>query len=117
MKANDGNLMPKTCPAIPDDTILALFSDRAKLSDDLWITPKQLSMLLGRSVDQLCEDRKVGNPPAFMKPQGGVRYRLGTVRDFMLGFASEEYKNTRQAKIGLRNRALLSSSGRPTRIR
>jgi hypothetical protein len=101
--------MPKTSPAIPDDTLLALLSDRAKLSDDLWITPKQLSMLLGRSVDQLEEDRKVGNPPAFMKPHERlVRYRLGTVRDFMLGVASEEYNNTRQAKLALERRRLLS---------
>jgi hypothetical protein len=33
--------MLEISPAIPDDTLLALFSDRAKLSDDLWITARQ----------------------------------------------------------------------------
>ena len=36
--------MPKTSPAIPDDTLLALFSDRAKLPDDLRITARQLAV-------------------------------------------------------------------------
>ena len=85
--------MPKVSPAIPNDLIFAHLSDRQKLSDDLWILPQQLGLLLGRSTDQLEEDRKVGNPPPSMKPhgeKGPVRYRLGTVRDFMLGPASEE---------------------------
>ena len=54
-------------------------------------------MLLGRSQDQLAEDRKVGNPPAFKKEGGSVRYRLGTVRDHMM--RAKEYKNTEQARI------------------
>jgi hypothetical protein len=37
------------------------------LSDDLWLIAAQVGMLLGRSQDQLAEDRKVGNPPPFKK--------------------------------------------------
>jgi hypothetical protein len=53
-------------------------------------------MLLGRSQDQLAEDRKVGNPPAFKKDGGSIRYRLGTVRDHMMG--AKEFNNTEQAR-------------------
>jgi hypothetical protein len=102
--------MPKVSRCIPDELILAKFSDRNSLSDDLWLIPPQVSMLIGRSVDQLEEDRKVGNPPKSMKPwgeKGPVRYRIGTVRDFMLGPAAEEYSNTTAASIGLKRRATM----------
>jgi hypothetical protein len=102
--------MPKVSRSIPDELILAKFSDRNALSDDLWLIPPQVSMLIGRSVDQLEEDRKVGNPPKSMKPwgeKGPVRYRIGTVRDFMLGPAAEEYSNTTQAKIALGKRTTM----------
>jgi hypothetical protein len=102
--------MPKVSRCIPDELILAKFSDRNSLSDDLWLIPPQVSMITGRSVDQLEEDRKVGTPPKSMKPwgeKGPVRYRLGTVRDFMLGPAAEEYSNTTEARIGLKKRATM----------
>lgn len=96
--------MPKVTPSIPTDLVLAKLSDRQALSDDLWLIPAQVGMLLGRSMDQLEEDRKVGNPPPAMKPwgeKGAVRYRLGTVRDYMTGPASKEYSNTTEARISI----------------
>lgn len=59
-------------------------------------------MLIGRSTSQLNDDRKVGNPPPAMYPfgeKGGVRYRLGSVRDLM--FNTKEFANTRQARAEL----------------
>ncbi len=97
--------MPKVSPSVPNEIVLAKLSDRSALSDDLWLIPPQVSMLIGRSTDQLEEDRKIGNPPPAMKPwgdKGPVRYRLGTVRDFMLGPAGTEYANTGAARIGIR---------------
>lgn len=91
--------MPKLSPAIPDEVLLAAFGDRSRLSDELWITSHQLAMLMGRSIGQLDEDRKVGNPPSYMRPwgtRGPVRYRLGTVRDFMMGPYATECRNTRE---------------------
>lgn len=102
--------MPKVTPAIPNEIVLAKLGDRSTLSDELWLIPSQVGMLLGRSVDQLEEDRKVGNPPPSMKPwneKGPVRYRLGTLRDWMFGPASEEYKDTRAAREGLEKRKLI----------
>jgi hypothetical protein len=99
--------MPRAARAIPDELLLAHLGDRQKLSDELWVIPPQVGMLLGRSPDQLEEDRKTGTPPPAMKPwgeKGPVRYRLGTVRDWMLGPAGEEYANTRQAKLGTQRR-------------
>lgn len=105
--------MPKVSPAIPDAIILAHIGDREKLSDDLWLIAPQLSMLLGRSVDQLDEDRKVGNPPPAMKPwgeKGPVRYKMGTVRAFMFGKASTEYNNTEHARQEIAKRNLTTSA-------
>lgn len=102
--------MPKVTPGIPDEIVLAKLGDRGALSDDLWLIPSQVGMLLGRSVDQMEEDRKVGNPPPSMKPwneKGPVRYRLGTLRDWMFGPASEEYSNTRAARDGVEKRKLI----------
>ncbi len=99
--------MPKVSKAIPDELLLAHLDDRSKLSDALWIIPAQLGMIMGRSTDQLEEDRKVGNPPPSMRPwgeKGPVRYKLGTVREHMFGPASQEYQNTRQAKIEIQKR-------------
>jgi len=102
--------MPKVTPGIPNEIVLAKLGDRQALSDDLWLIPTQVGMLLGRSQEQLEEDRKVGNPPPAMRPwseSGPVRYKLGTIRDMMLGPASEEYVNTRAAREGVQKRALL----------
>lgn len=96
--------MPKVSPSIPTELVLAKLSDRASLSDDLWLIPPQVGMLIGRSTEQLEDDRKVGNPPPAMKPwgeKGPVRYRLGSIRDFMLGPAGTEYPNTEAARIGI----------------
>lgn len=121
--------MPKVTPSIPNDLILAHIGDKEKLSDNLWLIPPQLSMLLGRSIDQLEEDRKVGNPPPAMKPwgeKGPVRYKLGTVRDFMFGSASREYNNTEHARqeitkskkhgLGFANFASFLAAARPTDV-
>ena len=92
-------------PSIPDELLLAHLSDREKLSDDLWVLPSQLGMLTGRSRDQLEDDRKSGRPPPFFKPfPKSVRYKLGAVRDVMLGPLTEQYGNTTQARIGLEKR-------------
>ena len=94
--------MPKQSRTIPDDLLLAKLGDRSALSDELWLIAPQVGMIIGRSVSQLNDDRKVGNPPPAMYPfgeKGGVRYRLGTVRDLMFG--TKEYANTRQARAGL----------------
>lgn len=61
-------------------------------------------MLLGRSQDQLAEDRKVGNPPPFKKDGGSIRYRLGTVRNHMFGLP--EFNNTTQARVAAGNTQL-----------
>lgn len=96
--------MPKVSPSIPTDLVLAKLSDRQALSDDLWLIPAQVGMLLGRSMETLDDERKAGKPPLGMKPwgeNGAVRYRLGTVRDFMMGPASKEYSNTTEARISI----------------
>ncbi|MFC0131451.1 hypothetical protein CR105_02775 [Massilia eurypsychrophila] len=101
--------MPKRSPGIPNELLFAHVADRDKLSDALWIIAAQVAMLLARSVDQLDEDRKVGNPPPAMKPwgvKGPVRYKLGSVRDFMFGSAAEEYNNTEHARQGIALREL-----------
>ena len=77
--------MPKQTPSIPNDVLWAHLGDRSALSDELWLIAAQVGMLLGRSTDQLSEDRKVGNPPPFKKDGGSIRYRLGSVRDHMVG--------------------------------
>lgn len=89
--------MPKQTPSIPNEILWARLGDRSALSDELWLIAAQVGMLLGRSVDQLAEDRKVGNPPPFKKDGGSIRYRLGSVRDHMFG--SPEFTTTTQAKI------------------
>ncbi len=61
-------------------------------------------MLLGRSQDQLAEDRKVGNPPPFKKDGGSIRYRLGSVRNHMFGLP--EFNNTTQARVAAGNAQL-----------
>lgn len=103
--------MPKAVTAIPDDLLRSKFADRELLSDELWIVPAQLGMLVGRSLVQLEDDRKVGNPPPCMKPwgeKGPVRYRLGTVRDWMFGPAGQEFNNRAEAKALLAQRAVLA---------
>jgi len=105
--------MPKISPGIPNELLFAHVADRDKLSDALWIIAAQVAMLLARSVDQLDEDRKVGNPPPAMKPwgvKGPVRYKLGSVRDFMFGSAAEEYNNTEHARQGIALRELTGLS-------
>lgn len=89
--------MPKQTFSIPNDVLWARLGDRTTLSDELWLIASQVGMLLGRSTDQLAEDRKVGNPPAFKKDGGSIRYRLGTVRDHM--FNSPEFFTTTQSKL------------------
>lgn len=89
--------MPKQTPSIPNETLWAHLGDRSALSDELWLIAAQVGMLLGRSTDQLAEDRKVGNPPPFKKDGGSIRYRLGSVRDHM--FNTQEFKTTTEAKI------------------
>lgn len=89
--------MPKQTPSIPNEILWARLGDRSALSDELWLIAAQVGMLLGRSTDQLAEDRKVGNPPPFKKDGGSIRYRLGSVRDHMFG--SPEFTTTTQAKI------------------
>jgi hypothetical protein len=93
--------MPKQTQSIPNEVILARLGDREALSDELWLIAAQVGMLLGRSQDQLAEDRKVGNPPPFKKDGGSIRYRLGTVRDHMFGLP--EYTNTTQARVAAGN--------------
>jgi len=51
--------MPRAARAIPDELLLAHLGDRQKLSDELWIIPPQVGMLLGRSQDQLDETRAI----------------------------------------------------------
>lgn len=91
--------MPKQTPSIPNEILWARLGDRSALSDELWLIAAQVGMLLGRSTDQLSEDRKVGNPPPFKKDGGSVRYRLGSVRDHMLGLP--EFNNTTQARLAV----------------
>jgi hypothetical protein len=88
--------MPKQTPSIPNEVLWAKLGDRSVLSDELWLIAAQVGMLLGRSTDQLAEDRKVGNPPPFKKDGGSIRYRLGSVRDHM--FSSPEFSTTTQSK-------------------
>lgn len=96
--------MPKQTPSIPNEVVLAKLGDREALSDELWLISAQVGMLLGRSQDQLADDRKVGKPPAFKKDGGSIRYRLGTVRDHMFGLP--EFNNTIQARLSAGNALL-----------
>jgi hypothetical protein len=96
--------MPRQTPSIPTDLLLSKLGDRDALSDDLWLIAAQVGMLLGRSQDQLAEDRKVGNPPPFKKDGGSIRYRLGTVRNHM--FSLPEFNNTTQARVAAGNAQL-----------
>lgn len=89
--------MPKQTPTIPNEVLWSRLGDRTTLSDELWLIAAQVGMLLGKSTDQLAEDRKVGNPPPFKKDGGSIRYRLGSVRDHM--FNAQEFKTTTEAKI------------------
>lgn len=100
--------MPKQTPTVPNDLLLAKLGDREALSDELWLVSSQVGMLLGRSLDQLDEDRKAGVPPPFI-PLGpkSVRYKLGSVRDHMLN--RQEYSNTTEARLASKS-ALLSFS-------
>ena len=94
--------MPKQSRTISDDILFAKLGDRQALSDEIWLIAPQVGMLIGRSTSQLNDDRKVGNPPPAMYPfgeKGGVRYRLGSVRDLM--FNTKEFANTRQARLEL----------------
>lgn len=94
--------MPKQSRTISDDILLAKLGDRQALSDEIWLIAPQVGMLIGRSTSQLNDDRKVGHPPPAMYPfgeKGGVRYRLGSVRDLM--FNTKEFANTRQARLEL----------------
>ena len=94
--------MPKQSRTISDDILFAKLGDRQALSDEIWLIAPQVGMLIGRSTSQLNDDRKVGNPPPTMYPfgeKGGVRYRLGSVRDLM--FNTKEFANTRQARLEL----------------
>ena len=100
--------MPKQTPSIPNEVLWAQLGDRSELSDELWLIAAQVGMLLGRSTDQLAEDRKVGNPPPFKKDGGSIRYRLGSVRDHMFG--SPEYNNTTQARLSIERSKLGSFS-------
>jgi hypothetical protein len=96
--------MPKQTPSIPTDLLLSKLGDREALSDELWLIAAQVGMLLGRSQDQLAEDRKVGNPPPYKKDGGSIRYRLGTVRNHMFGLP--EFNNTTQARVAAGNAQL-----------
>jgi hypothetical protein len=96
--------MPKQTPSIPTEVLLAKLGDRESLSDELWLIAAQVGMLLGRSQDQLAEDRKVGNPPPFKKDGGSIRYRLGSVRNHMFGLP--EFQNTTQARVAAGNAQL-----------
>ena len=98
--------MPKQTPSIPNEILWSHLGDRATLSDELWLIASQVGMLLGRSTDQLAEDRKVGNPPPFKKDGGSIRYRLGSIRDHM--FNSPEFTTTTQAKITANRKHLIS---------
>jgi hypothetical protein len=89
--------MPKVSPAIPDSLILKHLSDRVELSDEIPLLPQQVAMLLGRSKDQMQEDRKVGKPPPHFKiggDHGPVRYRLGGVRDFIFSHSEKVSTST-----------------------
>lgn len=50
------------------------------------LTTEQVATLLGRSVAQLANDRRVGLGPKWSQPfgpNGAVRYRLGDVRAYV----------------------------------
>ena len=105
--------MSKRTPTISDELLLAHLGDRSRLSDDLWITAQQLSFLLGRSDAQLKDDRASGTPPPAMWPwgsRGSVRYRLGSVRDFMMGANATEYESIAQMRARKASESLLTLS-------
>lgn len=70
--------MPKSKPGIPDSLLLTQFS---QLDVDVQITPAQVAMLLSKTTKQLADDRAAGNPPAFTKDNGSIKYSIGAVRD------------------------------------
>ncbi|HDR9283668.1 TPA: hypothetical protein QDB45_005282 [Burkholderia vietnamiensis] len=71
---------------IPDALLLSALGNKELLHDDLWLSPAQAGMVMGRSARMLEDDRKNGTSPPFIKrggANGPVRYRLGDVRNFM----------------------------------
>ncbi len=100
-------------PTPMDLLILERLEDRVKLPDAAWITPQQVGFLLGRSVEQVEDDRKTGNGPKWAKPfgeRGVVRYRMGAVRDFM--FNQPEFNNTLEMRIALGTPAYLNDAAK-----
>lgn len=72
---------------LPDELLLKHLANREELSDEIRIKPAQLALILGRSLDQLQDDRATGKPPppAPKKGREAVRYRLGDVRAHLFG--------------------------------
>lgn len=55
-------------------------------ADDHLLTAEQVATLLGRSAQQMENDRRNDRGPAWVQPwgpDGAVRYRLGDVRAFL----------------------------------
>lgn len=94
--------MPKQVLSIPNEVLLAKLGDRQALSDHLLIVAAQLGVILSRSVSEIEEDRKAGRPPPFV-PLGpkSIRYRLGTVRDYLDSLP--ECNNTTEARLAAKN--------------
>ena len=97
--------MPKISSPISDDYLL---KNLDLIAGDILLIPRQVGMLIGKSVSQLKEDRTEGNPPPFVKTGGSIRYRIGDVRGYLKGLPI--YPNTthsimaeRAAKESLQN--------------
>lgn len=65
---------------IPDEILIKNFDDIASMVP---LTAKQVGMILGRSQDQLEDDRAGGRPPPFYKLGRSVRYPIGPLRDHL----------------------------------
>lgn len=96
--------MPKQIPQIPNSDLLAKLGDRAALSDKVLLLPSQVGLILGRSTDQLADDRNAGRPPPFTKDKGSIRYPLGVLRDYLDSMPL--FNNTTQARLAAQSTTL-----------
>ena len=61
---------------IPDEILIKNFDDFASMVP---LTAKQVGIILGRSADQLSDDRASGRPPPFYTFERSERYTLSRV--------------------------------------
>lgn len=95
---------------IPDEILIKNFDDIASMVP---LTAKQVGMLLGRSEDQLSDDRAAGRPPPFYKFERSVRYPIGPLRDYLRQSLASSNREVRKRAEEEYLMAPLPKRGRP----